>query len=301
VTAGHVASAAADKTLTGRARRLLELRSPHEALGTDRPSMTAALDAFLELRDGELWDELRLESFAAGADERFEEHVAPLLVDVSAGVFEMGTPRERGAHFCGECPAHEVAVSAFAIGATPVTNELYSLFDDRRDGMRRSLPVTDVTWVEASLFALWLGCRLPTEAEWEYACGGGRPTEWYCAEERDLERYGWYSENSGGVVQPVHTREPAAFGLFDLHGNVWEWCADTYRADYYSYSPARNPLNLAAAGDGAPTSKVCRGGSMHALAEMCRTRFRQYEPADFWASDLGFRLVAGPLPQEIRS
>ena len=228
-----------------------------------------------------------------GADERYAEHVLPLMVSIEGGRFEMGTEPHDAAHFCGETPRHTVELSPYTLSAVPVTNELYGLFDPRRRGLpaaERRLPAVDVTWVEAVLFATWVGCSLPTEAEWEHACGAGSSSEWCCgSREEELRRHAWYSESSGGHMHEVATREPNGLGLFDLHGNVWEWCADTYADDFYERSPMEDPMNVSL--DGAVASKVCRGGSFHALAEMCRTRYRQHEPSDSWASDLGFRLV----------
>ena len=227
------------------------------------------------------------------ADERFAEHVRPLMVRIEGGRFEMGTREGDAAHFCGETPRHAVELSPYAIGAVPVTAELYGLFGPRQQELpsaERSLPVVDVSWVEAMLFAIWVGCSLPTEAEWEFACGAGSAGEWCCVEESELHPHAWYSENSGGHVHEVATRESNELGLFDLHGNVWEWCSDTYTEDFYERSPAEDPMNVAPDLPGV-TSKVCRGGSFHALAEMCRTRYRQHEPSDYWANDLGFRLV----------
>lgn len=232
-----------------------------------------------------------------GADERFAEHLQPLMVPVEGRRFEMGTRDGDAAHFCGETPEHAVELSPYAISAVPVNNELYAAFDPRRERppAERSLPVVDVTWVEAMLFAIWVGCTLPSEAEWEFACGGGSSSQWCCEDERELHRYAWYSESSDGHAHDVATREPNELGLYDLHGNVWEWCADTYAEDFYQRSPVEDPMNTSP-DPRVATSKVCRGGSFHALAEMCRTRYRQNEPSDSWASDLGFRVVRrGPL------
>jgi formylglycine-generating enzyme required for sulfatase activity len=179
----------------------------------------------------------------------------------------------------------------------PVTNTLYGRFDPQwrevpqRD---RQKPATGMTWFDAAVFALWMGCRLPTEAEWEFACGGGSEGAWCCPEERLLTRYAWYSENAHGEMHPVGTREANAFGFYDLHGNVWEWCQDTYEQDYYSRSPPVDPVNASSTLPGLLPQlleKVCRGGSMHMFSEMCRTRYRLHEPASFLAPDLGFRLA----------
>ena len=198
----------------------------------------------------------------------------------------MGTSSANARHFCGETPGHSVSLSPFHITRTAVTNELFSLFDKQRlnvSASDRQKPATGITWFEATIFALWMGARLPTEAEWEFACGGRSTGEWCCEDESMLRRYAWYSENSKGTTHTVGTREANPFGLYDLHGNVWEWCQDNYDQDYYSSSPVVNPMNVSSASDSMaahPPHKVCRGGSMHALAEMCRTRYRFHEPAD---------------------
>jgi formylglycine-generating enzyme required for sulfatase activity len=88
----------------------------------------------------------------------------------------------------------------------------------------------------------------------------------------------------------VATREPNALGLFDFHGNVWEWCEDDYAADFYGRAPLSDPINYGPEVS-RHTHKVSRGGGFLALAEMCRTRFRLHDPAEFWAPDLGFRLA----------
>lgn len=230
----------------------------------------------------------------AGAEQRYAEYIAPLMVQINPRPFRMGTGANATAHFCGETPEHLVELSPFSMAAIPVTNELWARFDRERGGVprrARRLPVVGVTWVEATLFARWVACELPTEAQWEFACGVASPNEWCCANERDLPAHAWYSENSGDQIHEVGTREPNALGLFDLHGNVWEWCADAYESDFYQRSPRHDPLNDGSSGAPQAAVKVCRGGCFNALSEMCRTRYRQPEPPEFSARDLGFRLV----------
>jgi formylglycine-generating enzyme len=223
--------------------------------------------------------------------------IEPQMRRIEGAVFGMGTEIADQRHFCGESPRHVVELSPYGIAAMPVTNGQFARFDPSRAPVRsedRHKPVVNVTWHEASLFAAWVGCRLPTEAEWEFACGGGSDAEWCCADEADLARHAWYSENAAGELHEVGTREPNRLGVFDCHGSVWEWCADAYDQDFYASSPSVDP-----AGPPPDTGveaeprvhRVCRGGSVHALAEMCRTRYRLHEPASFWAGDLGFRLA----------
>lgn len=257
-----------------------------------------AISAIVAIGAGEAVDEIVRNGFLADAEERYAAHVEPRM-RVIGGHFAMGSDAGGLAYFQGESPPHGVALSPFAISAVPVTNGLYRLFGPGHAPPRGAddHPVTDVTWYDAVVCAAWFGCLLPTEAQWEFACGAGSPHQW-CCDEPSLCNYAWYSENAAGAVHPVGTRAPNSLGLFDLHGQVWEWCRDDYDAAYYSRAPGQDPVNLAGpASLPAPQRhKVTRGGSFCSLAEMCRSRFRFHEPAGFWAHDLGFRLVSTRLP-----
>lgn len=263
----------------------------------DARAAVAAIDELLRVEGARAVEELLGAEFLRRSDERYHDILAARMRRIPGGRFHMGTPVAEAGHFCGESPRHAVELSAFSMLETAVTNELFQLFDPRprnTDGADPRRPAVGVTWLEASLFAAWLGCRLPTESEWEYACAGESPAPWCCVSEADLGRYAWYSANSDGVVHDVATLEPNAFGLFDCHGNVWEWCLDSYDQDYYARARLHDPVNADSA-DRQPGSefpeKVCRGGAVSSLAEMCRTRYRLHEAADFSATDLGFRLV----------
>jgi formylglycine-generating enzyme required for sulfatase activity len=303
-------SAGTRDTTVDRARAVLALDRAGRPRCTDTRRVYAALAALRRAAGPDVVAGVVDHGFLAGARERYERHVAPTMRALPAVRFQMGTDAARVRYFCGESPRHPVELSPFAVSAYPVTNELYALFDPARaaaPGDRRHWPVADVTWYDAAVFAMWVGCRLPTEAEWEYCCGAGGPAEWCCAEERDLPRHAWYSENAGDRPHPVGTREPNTLGLYDLHGNAWEWCADDYGADWYARAPLHDPCNRALGGDHPggdhlggdhpggdhddERHKVARGGGYYALAEMCRTRFRLHDPAGYWAADLGFRLA----------
>jgi formylglycine-generating enzyme required for sulfatase activity len=141
------------------------------------------------------------------------------------------------------------------------------------------LPVEQVSWEDCQKFLAkltgkvgqGLTCRLPTEAEWEYACRAGSQGE-YCFgdDERSLGEYAWYFANSEGKTHPVGQKKPNAWGLYDMHGNVWEWCADWY-GDCYSPSAATDPK-----GPASGMARVLRGGSWYCYPELCRSadRFR---------------------------
>jgi formylglycine-generating enzyme required for sulfatase activity len=204
-------------------------------------------------------------------------------VTVPAAEFTMGTAPDAAYVYYGEEPAHRVRLSPYRLGRHMVTNASYRRYDPTHDpDAAPDLPVVNVTWFDAVMFCRWAGVRLPTEAEWEHACAAGGPLG-----ETALARHAWFSENSGGRLHPVGQREPTAFGVHDILGNAWEWCADTFAADYYHRSPAADPCNR----EEGP-EKVCRGGSMHGFYEMCRSAFRHHEPEDYWAYDLGFRIAA---------
>ncbi len=289
------------------ARPLLGLDGSGRPLCRDAAAVLGAIDAVTRTGDADAIAELLWHGFLRDGASRYDEHVAPWMRRIAPARFEMGTDASRQEHYCGESPRHAVELSPHLIGACPVTNEMFATFDRAHGDVpaaERAAPVSAVTWSEAALFAMWMGCRLPTEAEWEHACGGGAASPWCCEDERSLDRHAWYSQNAGDRLHPVRGREPNAFGLFDLHGNVWEWCADVYDGRWYERAPVRDPV-CDAPGAGSPqraAHRVCRGGSVFSLAEMCRTRFRLHEPPDFRAADLGFRLArhAGRGTEETR-
>ena len=128
-------------------------------------------------------------------------------------------------------------------------------------------PVVNVSWNDAVAFITWMSrkerasYRLPTEAEWEYACRAGSET-WtrYCFGDdgKVLGEYAWYFANAGSGTHPVGEKKPNAIGLYDMHGNVWEWCTDWFDADYYKQSPAEDPQ-----GPKLTSLRVARGGGWH--------------------------------------
>ena len=132
--------------------------------------------------------------------------------------------------------------------------------------------------------------RLPTEAQWEYACRAGSKTRYYFGDDvSQLGEYAWYSVNSGKITHPVGEKKPNAWGLYDMHGDVLEWCADWYHDGYYAGSPKDDPT-----GPATGSYRVSRGGSLFCPAGGCRSAFREYfEPKryDFY---LGFRVSLVP-------
>ncbi len=253
-------------------------------------AIVGAIEVLQRLNDPTIVYELVTCGLLAGSEERFQEHILSLMKPLDGGSFQMGTALERRRHFIGETPRRTITLSPFSMASIPVTNAIFGLLDRRRlqfSGEDLQKPAVNVTWYEATLFALWMGCRLPTECEWEFACGSGSEGEWACEGEIFLKRMAWYADNSRGIIREPGQLEPNAFALYDMHGNVWEWCQDTYAQSSYARLGIIDPVHIGH----MSSNKVCRGGSVDSLAEMCRTQYRLCEPPEFFASDLGFRLA----------
>lgn len=161
-----------------------------------------------------------------------------------------------------------------------------------------SNPVERVSWSDATEFCQKLSqrtgrkVRLPTEAEWEYACPAGSTTR-FCFGDSDngLGDYAWYRSNSGMKTHPVGAKRANAWGLHDMHGNIWEWCADWFDKDYYAKSPTDDPTGPANGSYG-----VVRGGCWSTRGYYCRSANRyRFEPTGRLTA-IGFRVVASPSP-----
>jgi formylglycine-generating enzyme required for sulfatase activity len=150
-----------------------------------------------------------------------------------------------------------------------------------------------VSWDDCQEFCKLTGLSLPTEAQWEYACRAGTGTPYYSGNtEEDLKSVGWYSGNSEGKVHAVGSKDPNAFGLYDMHGNVWEWCVDVYDAEFYSKREALEKDPVYTSGS---EFRVFRGGSWSYIAVRCRSACRGNWHPSHRNLNLGFRPVR-PLP-----
>jgi formylglycine-generating enzyme required for sulfatase activity len=183
-----------------------------------------------------------------------------------------------------------VVTSAFHLLDHTVTNQEYSHMVPDHKG-NDDHPVVEVTWYAAYAYAAWLGGRLPTEAEWEYACRAGSTTRYSSGDsEEDLKRVGWYTGNSGSRLHPVKEKDPNAWGLYDMHGNVWEWVAD-WRGSY-SADKRQDPPGPPSGG-----SRVVRGGSCRTAADGARSAYRLRFVPWFRLWLLGFRVVVPVAPE----
>ena len=149
------------------------------------------------------------------------------------------------------------------------------------------LPMESVSWEDCQEFCrkAGMGLRLPTEAQWEYACRAGATGDY--AGTGKLDDMGWYEDNSGDQTHPVGQKAPNAWGLYDMHGNVWEWCADWYDDGYYEKSPGRDPEGPASGG-----SRVLRGGCYWNDPRSCRSASRDGDFPGYRRRNYGFRPVA---------
>ncbi len=240
------------------------------------------------------------------------------FVEVKGGTFEMGDLGEDGDD--DEKPVHTVNLNDFQMSKYLITNQRYAQFLDEyggdkiKDGEyagRRMIceyqwglkksdekwqpqegyenhPVVYVSWYGVSEFCKFYGFRLPTEAEWEYAARSrGRNETWAgLSEESELIEYAWYSENSNQQTHPVGEKKPNGLGLYDMSGNVWEWCQDGYDYEYYSKSPINNPT-----GSEILDSRALRGGSWLSTLLLVRTSNRLGIAPYYESSGVGFRVA----------
>lgn len=222
---------------------------------------------------------------------------------IPPGTFAMGSPENEPEREEEEGPQHQVALTqGFWLGETAVTQaQWYAVMATTPSRFRGDeLPVENVSWNDCTDFlarTAALGLRLPTEAEWEYACRAGTAgATWAGAVQIGedgradvLDEIAWYWRNSGRKTQPVAAKAANPWGLRDMLGNVDEWCADVWRS--YEAGPVFDPV-----GSEAGRARVCRGASWHAVARDLRCAYRDWKmPEDSYAW-LGFRVARSGQP-----
>ncbi|MCA8988873.1 MAG: formylglycine-generating enzyme family protein [Planctomycetaceae bacterium] len=281
------------------------------------------------------------------------------LVSIPGGTFLLGSPSDEPARFSDEGPQVEVRIEPFWMAKYETTWELYEVFQNAKDIERRrnqkqpltsgqlqadaitrpskeymdggygmgrgQCPVVNVTQYSAKTFCEWLSVltgdyyRLPTEAEWEYACRAGTTTTYSFGDDlSQLQQYAWFYTNSDERYHPVGQKKPNPWGLYDMHGNVSEWCLDQYLPGYYRVLSKHQPVEFPLAIPAALYPRVVRGGSWDSDAEYLRSAARDYSKEDWkiadpqlprspWyhtdASWNGFRVIRPehrPSPEEIR-
>jgi len=244
------------------------------------------------------------------------------MVSIPAGQFMMGDDRGNA----DEAPAHKVTLSAFLIDKVEVTHEMFAkvqLPDPSHWQDNPSKPVERVRWRDAKRYCNersflegltpcynektpdWdcdysaTGYRLPTEAEWECACRARMDRPYDFGRPDKLRQYAWFGENAEQKTHPVGQKRENGFGIFDLYGNVSEWCEDVYSPTFYRESPAADPHGPAS--PGKDVKRVIRGGSWKSSPDQCRATFRQGErtgdtDACFSTDYCGFRCVRRAVP-----
>ena len=255
----------------------------------------------------------------AGSKETYDSKTGCSMMGIQGDSFSMGSNESDD-----EKPVHTVRVGNFVMSKTEVTVAQFKKFidetayktdaekngyswvyttkwekkngvsweSDTKGNTRLSYeydhPVIHVSWNDATAYCKWAGGRLPTEAEWEYAAKGGvstGSTTTYSGS-NNIDDVAWYSSNSGSKTHPVGKKQANAFGLYDMTGNVWEWCSDWYGKDYYGSSPSSNPTGASSGSD-----RVNRGGGWGDSAENCRSANRYYAYPGSSTLNVGFRLV----------
>ncbi len=209
-----------------------------------------------------------------------------------------------------ERPRHRVTIEQpFSMAAVPVTNAQYAAFDpshawEKWEGVSPEElarhPVVNVTWYAAVAFCRWLsaafpGARLPLEEEWEVACRAGTATRyWSGGKEKDLDRVGWYDGNSGGRTHGVGEKPANSWQLYDMHGNVWEWCLDVWDSEAYEKRAEQESAAPIVVEGGSEDPRVLRGGSWANEARDLRAAYRGINRPANRRPDRGFRVCVSP-------
>ena len=236
--------------------------------------------------EGSLEKGLDVQSFTANG-------VTFTMISVKEGTFQMGATSEQKNPYGDEKPVHPVTLSDYSIGETEVTQALWEAVMGSNPSSNKgdNLPVENISWDDCQLFIQELNSltganfRLPTEAEWEYAArGGNKSRKIQYAGSSNIDDVAWYYANSGSKTHAVKTKQPNELGLYDMSGNVWEWCQDGYGS--YSSSSQKNPKGLSSG-----SRRLSRGGSWRGYGRDCRTAVRGSIEHSGRFNDIGLRLA----------
>ncbi len=251
---------------------------------------------------------------------RLQQTQAPEgMILVEGGTFKMGQPNPNvggNKWSSDEQPVHEITLSSFYIDKYEVTNAQFCKFinavGNKIEGDGKWLdigdedskiveeggkfkpipgfedhPVLELNWYGAKAYAEWVGKRLPTEAEWEYAARGGNKSQGFkFAGSNIADDVAWYSDNSNNSTHPIGSKKPNELGIYDMSGNVWEWCSDWYQEDYYKSSAKKNPQ-----GPESGKYRVLRGGAWVSIQQQIKTTSRDYGFRNDAFNLNGFRCV----------
>ena len=225
------------------------------------------------------------------------------MVYVEGGTFDMGATSEQGSDaYDNEYPVHSVTLDGYYIGKFEVTQELWlavmgswpGTAPSNVWGVGANYPAYNISWNDCQEFVSMLNSltgrtfRLPTEAEWEYAARGGKKSSHYkYSGSGNIYDVAWNRDNSGGKTHAVGTKSPNELGIYDMSGNVWEWCSDWYGS--YSAGAQTNPQ-----GPSSGSGRVLRGGSWFDVARSCRVSHRGYYDPNTSFNCYGLRLVLVP-------
>ena len=267
--------------------RLMLLRPPHQDLGI----LKQAYANPVLIEDVEV-----IEAVVPQQDLDFNVNGVQFRMKyVEGGSFMMGAPDDDDEAWGDEKPAHKVTLDSYCIAETQVTQELWQAVmgsnpSDFKGDIHR--PVETVSWDDCQEFIKKLNtitCRtfsLPTEAQWEYAARGGKKSKGYkFSGSNSLGDVAWYGGNSNSTTHPVAQKQANELGLYDMTGNVWEWCQDWFDSYYYANSPQNNPQGPSSGG-----ARVLRGGDWGDDPERCRVSCRYDEDPDYPDCYFGLRL-----------
>jgi formylglycine-generating enzyme required for sulfatase activity len=244
--------------------------------------------------------------YAEQHKERITNSLGMEFVLIKPGRFMMGSPKDEPGRYAGETQRKVTLTSPFYLQTTEVTKAQWKELIDKNPSSQKGCgikcPVEMVSWDDVQEYIKKLNekegtnkYRLPTEAEWEYACRAGtstafpsgKITELNCELDPNLDPFGWYCFNSGNIIHPVAQKKPNAWGLYDMLGNVQEWCQDQFGP--YLSGEVTDPK-----GPAAGTYRVMRGGTWYSPARDCRCASRFGSPPHYRFRHIGFRLCRTP-------